>query len=379
MENTLINIKNHSLNFAISHKGISLAPTSPFWYKFQVVSASFRNFLPSLEYGEHETNFFKMLTNQQQSYFEQSLQDVPENLKVRFHGYTLQDIKARPGVIATFHSGSFRMIGHYLAKNDVPFALVVSKNGMQKENELVNMKYDSQKIEHLGFNLINANDKNSLLRINRELRDGKNILVYVDGNTGTGGDLTSRNLISIPFLNQHIKVRAGAAFISYLSKSPIYPVVSTRQRKFVPRLDFFPLILPNKERNRQMFVEQAVSRIYKYLENAVSEKPWQWETWLHLHEHADIVNPIAEQISEPIITEGKKKRLIRFNEEDYSFFSIAGKYFLFRKRDYQCFGIERWLYRRLEQIYRRDYPFSVPLLKRNHMSDLITSRVVLEI
>lgn len=277
------------------------------------------------------------------------------------------------------YNGSFRMIGHYLAKNDIPFALVVSEGGMQKENELVDLKYDSQRIKHLGFHLINANDKNSLLRINRELRDGKNILVYVDGNTGTGDDLTSRNLISIPFLNQHIKVRAGAAFISYLSKSPIYPVVSTRQWKRVPCLDFFPPILPNKELNRQIFIEQAVSRIYKYLEKAVSKRPWQWETWLHLHEHADIVNPIAEQISEPIITEGKKKRLIRFNEEDYSFFSITGKYFLFRKRDYQCFDIEHWLYRRLEQIYRRDYPFTVPLLQRNHMSDLITNRVVLEI
>ncbi|WP_404274001.1 hypothetical protein [Olivibacter sp. EAT-5] len=377
MENALV--KSHTLSFAISGIKVPLEPTNPFWYKFQVVSASFRNFLPSMEYGEHESNFFKLLTNQQQSYFEQSLPDVPKNLKVRFHGYALQDIKNRPGVIATFHSGSFRMIGHYLAKNDIPFVLVVSKDGMQRETELVDSKYNSQKIEHLGFNLINANDKNSLLRINRELRDGKNILVYVDGNTGTGNDLTGRNLLSIPFLNQRIKIRAGAAFISYISNTPIYPVVSTRQWKLVPCLGFFPPILPNKERNRQIFIEQAISRIYKYLENAVSEKPWQWETWLHLHEHADIVNPIAEQISEPIVTETKKKRLVKFNKEDYSFFSIAGKYFLFRKRDYQCFGIERWLYQRLEQIYRRDYPFTVPLLQRNHMKDLITNRVVLEI
>ena len=377
MENILM--KSHNRYFIGNHKKILLDPMDPFWYKFQVVSASFRNFLPSLKYTEHESNFFKLLTNQRQSYFEQSLQDVPENLKVRFHGYALQDIKDSPGVIATFHSGSFRMIGHYLAKNDIPFVLVVSKDGMQKETELVDFKYDNKKIEHLGFNLINANDKNSLLRINRELREGKNILVYVDGNTGTGNDLTGRNLLSIPFLNQHIKVRAGAAFISYLSKSPIYPVVSTRQWKRVPCLDFFSPILPNKERNRQIFIEQAILRIYKHLEKAVSKKPWQWESWLHLHEHADIVNPIAEQISEPIITEGKKKRLVRFNEEDYSFFGITGKYFLFRKSDYQCFGIERWLYRRLEQIYRRDYPFTVPLLQRNHMKDLITNRVVLEI
>ncbi|QNL50268.1 hypothetical protein H8S90_01145 [Olivibacter sp. SDN3] len=379
MENIIITIKNHSLGFAVSHKRISLEPTNPFWYKFQVVSASFRNFLPSMEYNEHESNFFKLLTNQQQSYFEQSLPDVPKNLKVRFHGYTLQDIKARPGVITTFHSGSFRMVGHYLAKNDIPFVLVVSQDGMQKETELVDSKYDNKKIEHLGFNLINANDKNSLLRINRELRDGKNILVYVDGNTGTGNDLTGRNLLSIPFLNQHIKVRTGAAFISYLSKTPIYPVISTRQWKLVPYLDFFPPIIPDKESNRQIFIVQAVSRIYKHLENAVFKKPWQWETWLHLHEHADIVNPIPEQLSEPLISEGKKKRLVKFNKEDYSFFSIKGRYFLFRKSDYQCFGIERWLYQRLEQIYRREYPFTVPLLQRNHMSDLITNGIVLEI
>ncbi|MFD2964792.1 hypothetical protein, partial [Olivibacter jilunii] len=139
MENALV--KSHTLSFAISGIKVPLEPTNPFWYKFQVVSASFRNFLPSMEYGEHESNFFKLLTNQQQSYFEQSLPDVPKNLKVRFHGYALQDIKNRPGVIATFHSGSFRMIGHYLAKNDIPFVLVVSKDGMQRETELVDSKY----------------------------------------------------------------------------------------------------------------------------------------------------------------------------------------------------------------------------------------------
>lgn len=377
MDNTLM--KSDNRYFIVNHKKIPLEPVHPFWYKFQVVSASFRNFLPSLEYSEHEPNFFRLLLNQRQTYFEQSLPSVPNNLKVRFHGCSLQDIRDRPGVISTFHSGSFRVIGHYLVKNDIPFVLVVSDSSVQKENELASGKYDDHKRQHLGFDLINANDKNSLFRINRELRKGKNILVYVDGNTGTGDDLAGRNLLSIPFLNQQIKVRAGAAFISYITNTPIYPVVSTRLWRFVPCLDFFQPILPHKGIDRQVFVEQSISRIYKYLEKAVYKKPWQWEAWLHLHEHADITNPIAERLPVPVSREGKKKRLVRFNEEDYSFFRIKDQYFLFRKSDYQCFGIERWLYHRLKQIYNNEYPFTVPLLQRNSMGDLVKNRVVLEI
>ncbi|QNL49773.1 hypothetical protein H8S90_24215 [Olivibacter sp. SDN3] len=113
MDNTLM--KSNNRYFIVNHKKFPLGPMHPFWYKFQVVSASFRNFLPSLVYSEHEPNFFRLLLNQRQTYFEQSLPSVPNNLKVRFHGCSLRDIRDRPGVISTFHSGSFRVIGHGVA------------------------------------------------------------------------------------------------------------------------------------------------------------------------------------------------------------------------------------------------------------------------
>ncbi|GAA4792240.1 hypothetical protein GCM10023231_20240 [Olivibacter ginsenosidimutans] len=364
--------------FISGNKKHPYAPLSSLWYKFQVVSASFRNFL-SLEYKAHEPTFYRLLNNQKQAYAEQSLSGLPDNLKVRFHGYTLRDIKERPGIICTFHSGSFRMIGHYLAKNGIPFVLLVSKNGLQQENELVNRKYDERQRQMLGFDLIDANDRNSVLKISRELRNGKSILIYMDGNTGAGDETASHNLLSVPFLNQRIRARAGAAFISYLASVPIYPVISTRQWTLVPCLDFFPPILPDKEMDRQVFVKKAVSHIYNYLEKAVKQKPWQWEAWLYLHEHAEIVHPVPEQEPLPIPMETKKKRPIRFNEADYSFFNIKGRYFLFRKSDYQCFEIEHWLYLRLFDIYRQEYTYTVPKLQRNHMGDLVANSVVLEI
>ncbi len=365
--------------FTSGHENNRFAPISSLWYKFQVVSASFHNFLPSLEYREHEPNFIRLLENQKRTYAEQYISGLPDKLKVRFHGYTLQDIKDRPGIICTFHSGSFRMIGHYLAENGISFVLLVSKDGLQREDELASRKYDERQRQMLGLDLIDANDSNSLFRITRELRKGKSILIYADGNTGTGDERSGHNLLSIPFLNQQIRARAGAAFISHLTSVPIYPVISTRQWKYVPCLDFFRPILPDKKLNRQVFAEQAISRIYKYLEKAVEKKPWQWEAWLYLHEHAGITNPIPEQESLPIRAEGKKKRQVRFNEQDYSFFSVYGKYFLFRKSNYQCFEIERWLYQRLIGIYMQDYAYTVAMLKRNRMGSLVTNRVVLEI
>ncbi|WP_165447055.1 hypothetical protein [Olivibacter jilunii] len=352
---------------------------TPLWFKYQMVSASFRNFLPELDYRQHRRLFDLLMRNQQLAHQEQKPSALKGEVMLNFSGkYTLEDLRERPGIIATFHSGSFRLIGHLFVKEKVPFSLLVAGDGLEKEDQMVSEQYGKENLKSFGFDLINANRENALLKMCRELRAGKNILVYLDGNTGANGHSENRNLILLRFLYQRIRVRAGAAYAAYLTEAPIYPVISTRRWKYRPRLDFFPPVIPDRSTDRATFVEMALKRLYGYLEDTVKEKPWQWNGWLHLHRHAEIINPVPEQIRIKSMPKGTKGRYVMFNERDYAIFSTDDLYFLLRKKDYACFEIKNWRYHHIYNVYMGNSRLTVPMARRNNMEDLLDNGVLIE-
>lgn len=364
--------------WAARYKNIHLHPNDLLWFKSQIVSASFRNFLPDIEPEKHEALFKKLLLNLRIADMEQSMPELLKELPTHFcEGNNLEQIRKVPGVIATFHTGSFRLIGHYLAINQIPFTLVVSGNGLKREDSLVDTVYNTEQRETIGFDLIDANEKSCMLKICRALKEKRNVLIYVDGNTGVGEEIDNENLIEIPFLGQQISIRTGASFAAGIANVPLYPVICRRRWHYTTMLEFKPPIMPNHSLNRKEFAAASMSTIYRYLETIVKEKPWQWEGWLYLHHCAKVVAEDSLHITESQ-TQGGRNRKVMFNRNDYSFFRLDGKCFLFRKIDYACFEVEQWLYIRLQQLYEGNYKFTVPMLERNRMKDLIRNRVVLE-
>lgn len=309
---------------------------------------------------------------------EQSAIDLLKEVPVLFWDEGKPDtFRDAPGIIVTFHTGSFRLIGHYLAANGIPFKLVVANDGMLREGNLANELYSQESLDTIGFDLIDANEKNCLIKICRTLREKTNVLIYMDGNTGAGNEYQNQNLITVPFLNQHINVRAGAAYAAFINKVPLYPVTASRRWRYVSKLEFRRPIIPNSPSDKKTFAESVMVSIYKDLENLVYERPWQWDGWLYLHHYAKV--SVDESIHPQIDNDGKSaKKQVAFNKRDYGFFRVNEKHFLFRKADYKCFEVEQWLYTRLEQLYEGSYRFTVPMLNRNHMADLVKSRVVVQ-
>src|SRR5690606_19618362 len=113
-----------------------------------------------------------------------------------------------------------------------------------------------------------------------------------------------------------------------------------------PELQFQRPTVPDRSLDKKVFVESAMTSLYKSLEEIVYEKPWQWDGWIYLHHFAKIIND-KSILSEVIYDDQTVKKFVTFNKRDYGFFQVDGKCFLFRKADYGCFEVERWLYIRL--------------------------------
>ena len=58
----------------------------------------------------------------------------------------------------------------------------------------------------------------------REIKKGKSILIYIDGNLGASKK--KDNLCQINFLDDKINVRKGVAYLAYLTKTPISSIIN---------------------------------------------------------------------------------------------------------------------------------------------------------
>ena len=97
----------------------------------------------------------------------------------------------------------------------------------------------------------------------RELKNGKSLLLYIDGNTGSGSNtMNNHNHLVVDFFSGKIFARKGIALLAHIAHSPIITVAS--YRKFVDdiRLRFFDPIYADTKQERSAFTKTTTQKIY---------------------------------------------------------------------------------------------------------------------
>lgn len=196
----------------------------------------------------------------------------------------INQLKAQPGLVCTFHVGSYRLIGRMLVEAGVPLAIVLAKSVLDGQQHIL-----QRQAGHIGrgsdseLQLIDAESPGALFAMRRALAKGLNLLVYVDGNTGAGGGVQAANTLELPFLQSHIRVRKGVAALAVKTQAPIYHLYGSRPTWEQVRFKTVgPLwadrALPDKEA-----AAQVMAALYGVLEQAVASHPQEWEGWTYLH------------------------------------------------------------------------------------------------
>jgi len=317
--------------------------------KFNLVSAGLRNYLPEIAYKEHERIFKDIIMHQSLSKLEQSHQEALdyvacENLDKEKMGL----LKKGGAIICTFHTGSYRVINQILVRHQIPFSLVIAKSiiGSQGE-EFTELHQRFSGGNGTGsFGLIDAESPGSGLQMLRELKKGRNLVLYIDGNTGAGNDDAEKNnLCDIPFLGKRIFARKGIAFLAHVAKSPILPVISSRKSMNDILLYFFDPIYPLAGEARDEFAHEATRQVFDLAAPVIRKYPEQWEAWLYLHKFANVVNQQSSDMKEGVVPDdlGSDARVM-LNLEEFGIFKLQDEGYLLRKNSYESFAVGRELY-----------------------------------
>src|SRR5262249_47792339 len=127
--------------------------------------------------------------------------------------------RGRGALVVSCHVGSYRFIPLEIAHLGYPVEVVVDQRGVERESgekgphlEVRDAWTDaegragywrSEFIDRIG--IINAEAPDIAMRMVRALRAGRVVMVYIDGNTGSG-PRKADHLARVPFLGTHILV-----------------------------------------------------------------------------------------------------------------------------------------------------------------------------
>lgn len=336
--------RNYLINEFIN--SLNIQESEYLYGQMNMVSAGLVNYLPTIPIEMHEDIYKQILLHKKLSMLEQSDYAVLDH--VHTHGWSVglhAILRSHPTVICTFHTGSYRLLNLFLCRHQINYTLVVASQVASTEAELFSTIYhalpgssNSNKL-----NIIDAEAPNALMQMLRELKAGRSLLFYIDGNTGAGSPAGKNdNCCLVDFLEQQIYARKGIAYIAHLAKAAILPVVSYRSTWENIHLKFFEPIIPDRQKSRDQFASKATQQLYDLVAPIISQYPEQWEGWLYLHKSVNIINrteaegqcSLSDQVTDSIM----------LNSFRYGLCKINGLPFLLQKNNYSFYEISNALY-----------------------------------
>ena len=313
--------------------------------QYNMVSTALVNYLPSIGINEHEEIYKNILLHKKLSILEQSTYESLNFVEMENCSDEMVSLlKNGPTIVCTFHTGSYRLLNLFLMKNKIPYSLVVGKNVVEQEGDAFMEIYNSLpgNADENNFGIIDAENATVGLQMLRAIKNGRSLLLYMDGNTGAGASTTKNdNRCLVNFLGQQIFARKGIAFLAHAANIPIVTVASYRASWEDIRLKFFDPIFPDPNKQRGLFAEETTQMIYDLVAPMIKAYPEQWEAWLYIHKVANIIHVESYQMDKKVSSVTEKITLDSFR---FGIFKLNGSSFLLRKSNYSFYEINKSLY-----------------------------------
>ncbi|MFD0861501.1 hypothetical protein ACFQ1M_04730 [Sungkyunkwania multivorans] len=332
-------------------------------------SANLKRFLPQIPSKEHEQFYRDCLYNQHLSSLEEydigaiDAVDVINETSLP----SLENID-QPLVFATYHLGSYRILNSYLTKLGLKTALIVDDEVYNAQaNKFLNSwkKVEGHYKNGSDFVVLNAEKRTVLLQLMKLLRDNYVLIVYLDGNTGTGKRLSENpNLLSTNFLGHDIYTRKGFAYLSHIVKANIVTTLSYRD-KGTTKLHFFEEIEYDPSVSREAHCQTVVKKCYDIFQSYLLKYPQQWEGWFYIHKwfETDLLEDQREDSKPSIAVRG-------FNSEEYALFKYClNDYFILDKSNYKSILITKGIYEALKNNRYKQ-------LGKNVLQQLMTNNII---
>ncbi|WP_443939438.1 hypothetical protein [Pedobacter sp. MW01-1-1] len=306
------------------------------------VSANLGNFIPEIPYTNHLSITKSILIHRERSIVEGKYNRILDSVQFGANvNSILQQLKQCPSIIYSFHLGSMHLINHWLAKNKLAYSFIASRRTLDENlgHFLEMAERQTSAYGDIDLYYIEADEPNAAVKMLRALKNGKHLLMYIDGNVGTKKE--NDRLTSIHFLAKRIAVRSGAALLSYWSAAPLIGALAYRNEKKIICMDFFEPLYPQQQNLRAIEEKRLMQAAYDYFSVLLKKYPDQWECWIYLHKWLHV----KELTYKAPITLPSDYYV--FNEQDFGLFRIKDDCFLFCKRNYLSYELKEQMYQRL--------------------------------
>ncbi len=250
---------------------------------YALFAANLYRFCPQIDTVSYPDIYHRLVASRYRASDDQLSEVLPVKPEV-LAGLTsyIHEIKNRPGIVATFHTGSYRQLSRVMYMQGANVAVVMSSEILAEQGEYLFAQH--AKMEDVGaLQLIDADAGNCLIKMLVALRDGYHIVVYMDGNHGAAPTKDESDNEEVPFFNCNLLVRKGLAVLSHKRNIPIYPILSSLDDENDTLYHSYPTISPDSEEPLEHYTSRVFRTLYGHLQEVISPKPEMWEGWLYDH------------------------------------------------------------------------------------------------
>lgn len=281
---------------------------------FAFFSANLHHFISSIPFEDHEDLFlrFKKYHSARN----------PAEYRAKVAGL---DRHMPAGILAVFHLGHHELLPLYLAEAGIDFDILISRKVYHKYEDRLMKHQKTFKLTARHFNFLFAEDANVIFSLRKSLHAGKHILLFADGNLGS--DAPPGQLLPLAFFERILHVRTGIAFISYLLRVPIYPLLDQECNGTI-EITAQPKLFPSVRQTRADYIKDAMQQLFDLLSHRLNESCTDWGCWDYLHRNGML------RLEEP------SEILPRYSLHKYiTVFSAGEKLFALDRENYNIYII----------------------------------------
>jgi len=211
--------------------------------------------------------------------------------------------RGQGAILTTAHFSAYRWLTLELLARGRRITMLVDDTFKRELDRDVYTRLSTHYPEHGSdrFRTCNSQDTTALWQLARSLKQGRIVLSFIDGNSGTEGKAAKNGSLELPWLGQTIRVRPGLAALATASGSPVLPVLATHDSAPSATFDIFPPIEsfePNESRLETRL--RIMTTLFDVLEREIAKRPEAWEEWWLLpHWLAGSVRLPCERIVQP--------------------------------------------------------------------------------
>jgi len=286
----------------------------------ELLLANIYNLFPGLSLTEMHDLAKRLFVMQKRSILElQHLSEMMPGLDIVNNSGVKLDA---PAIYCAYHYGAYRLIAPALMTQGCRLTIVMDKMVALEQEADFSMALLAHASEYGlptdSFAFRDTSDGGLMRGMLRDLKQGRSLLLYLDGNTGTGKvGKKEEHSHAVPFMGHTLASRIGIPVLSQMAKVPIICVRNLRsdERPLENRMEFLPAIQPGTL-SREQYIDLALRKMWGVIEEQARADPQHWESLRYINKYVRFAPHTAADPAERIVP--GETRPLYFNRRRFS-------------------------------------------------------------